>query len=148
MTVTAFMNEANKRLGNCTASPSATLAAWADAAEAINLAYVNNVAVNSGLLSCPAGNNRITADAIAQWNINAYPNPTTGVISLAYSATEEGNMTVTLMDVAGRQVYNNVANVVAGENTSTYDFSSLPKGIYMMNVKTADHSKVIRVVIQ
>ncbi|MEO8149225.1 MAG: T9SS type A sorting domain-containing protein [Bacteroidia bacterium] len=149
MTITQFLNEANKRLGNCTASPSATIAAWADAAEAINLAYLGGVAVNSGLISCPAGNNRIiTVDLNADWNINAYPNPTSGVISIAFSAAQEGTMTMTMMDVTGRQVWNTIVNVVEGENVSTYDFSTLPKGIYMMNVKTADHSKVIRVVIQ
>ena len=57
-------------------------------------------------------------------------------------------MTMILRDVAGREVWSSTVGVIEGDNTITNDFSSLPKGIYMMNVQTADHSKVIRVVIQ
>ncbi|MBL7925958.1 MAG: T9SS type A sorting domain-containing protein [Bacteroidia bacterium] len=147
MTVNQFLSEANKRLGGCVAAPVASPTTWANAAETINLAYLGGAAINTGLLSCPFGNNKVAIETAATWNVSAYPNPSNGIVNVAFNAFVDAEINITVLDLSGRDVWSTTEHAFTGDNTRTYDLSQLPKGVYMMRLSLDDHFKVIRLVI-
>jgi hypothetical protein len=147
MTVQQFASEANKRLGGCVASPVASPTTWASAAETINLAYLGGSAVNTGLLICPSGNNRVEANSVNTWNITAYPNPSHGIVNISFDAVDDAQIDIAVIDLSGRSVWNITEHAFTGENLRSYDLSQLPKGVYMMRLNMGDNLKVIRLVI-
>jgi hypothetical protein len=60
----------------------------------------------------------------------AYPNPATGIVTVAVNANGAANLTVT--DVAGRTAINSAITLVNGK--TTVDMASLEAGVYIFNV--------------
>ena len=149
MTVGAFMAEANKKLGGCTATPSATALDYANACEAINLAYNAGVVVNPSLLSCPSGVNKLeqnTSDY--KLNVNVYPNPTSGMLNLNFESMSDAKVSIRLFDITGNVVWFTEQNAFEGINERTYDLSQLAKGVYMMRISLDKSEQIVRIVIQ
>lgn len=68
------------------------------------------------------------------YNINLYPNPTTGILNIA----TEGVQSVNVMDVDGR--------VVMTANSNVIDMTSLNNGVYFVRVITANGTTTQKVV--
>jgi trimeric autotransporter adhesin len=73
-------------------------------------------------------------------NVSIAPNPTTGEFTISMSNVEE-NTTITVFDAAGKviNVYTNVSS------TTTVDITDVQTGIYMVEVRNANGSKMYRV---
>ncbi|MFZ9848233.1 MAG: glycosyl hydrolase family 18 protein [Flavobacteriales bacterium] len=67
-------------------------------------------------------------------SVNLFPNPSNSNLNINVSAVKVGLSTITVYDLAGRVMFNNVQNLSAGENLSTIDVSSLAAGSYLLNV--------------
>ena len=71
-----------------------------------------------------------------------YPNPATQEVTVV---SNNGNVTnVTIYDITGRLVYTEKANVT----TLSVNISELPKGVYVINVKTAKGENVEKLIIE
>lgn len=149
MTVGAFLAEANKKLGGCAASPVATALDYANACESINLAYLNGVVVNSGLLTCPAGINKVEQGNL-EINLNAsvYPNPTSGMLNLNFESASDSRVNVSLFDVTGNKVWYVQEQAFTGSNVRTYDISNVAKGVYLLRISVDEKEQTIRLVVQ
>jgi uncharacterized protein YjdB len=68
--------------------------------------------------------------------ISIHPNPTSGTVHINWQNQATGNGTITITDVAGREVYRSSLNIntVSGEQTISLD--KLNSGIYIINVKS------------
>ncbi|MGY6562331.1 MAG: T9SS type A sorting domain-containing protein [Luteibaculaceae bacterium] len=70
---------------------------------------------------------------------NAYPNPSNGIVNIPMHISDF-NSTLAVMDISGKQVYS--TRLQGGIYTRTYDFSHLPKGIYILAIK--NESAILR----
>ena len=78
----------------------------------------------------------------------AYPNPTTGTLSLGIEAKETGTATIFITDVGQRIVANYSAQVKAGVNQVTVDMATLPAGVYMATIDVNGARSVVKVMKQ
>ncbi len=62
--------------------------------------------------------------------IIVYPNPNNGVFNIAFNLAKEDNVNLQILDANGREVY--AHKYVVGEIEYPFNFTSYPKGIYMI----------------
>lgn len=67
--------------------------------------------------------------------ILVFPNPNNGVFKIAFNLEKEDNINLLIIDVNGKEVYKH--NFIVGEIEYPFDFSNLPKGIYMAIAKNS-----------
>ena len=70
---------------------------------------------------------------------NLFPNPTTGSTAVNYTLDNASEVSINVVDVAGKVVYSSTEGTqVAGKHTSTIDASSFNTGVYYVTVSTND----------
>jgi hypothetical protein len=98
--------------------------------------------VYNAVVSCREG-------AVAQAaKLNVYPNPTTGMLHVEMTTVNAGKATLQVLDLAGRTVMTQTANMVAGTNNTQLDMTKLAKGAYMINVQSNEGNSQVRVVVE
>ncbi len=78
--------------------------------------------------------------------ISMYPNPATDVVKISYTAGASQDLTITVLDLQGRAVYNQfVRNTTSFDNT--IDVSNLASGTYMVKFENANgtHTESINI---
>lgn len=83
-----------------------------------------------------------------EYGVSVYPNPADKLVSIEINATNStDNYTVTVIDVMGRVVANEVIlNSASSSMIQNMDISSLPSGLYLVTVKNNDNIEVTRFV--
>ncbi len=81
-------------------------------------------------------------------NFSVYPNPTHDQLTLGIDAKEGAVYNVQLLDLEGRVILSESAPAEAGLNEFQLDLSHLAKGVYMLNVKSAEDSWMTRVAVE
>ncbi len=76
-------------------------------------------------------------------NFIIYPNPSNGEFSIK-SRIDVGEATVSIFDMNGRKVFNQVIEL---RQSSTINASGLTSGIYLMQIDSADHSQTTKLII-
>ena len=82
-------------------------------------------------------------------NVSVQPNPTDGMVTINFNDFDASfNYSLEVFDGLGNVVYSK--NDVKGEKTDnyTYDFSSMPKGIYFLRVTADRGEQVIKLILQ
>jgi hypothetical protein len=149
LTVQAILNEGNKVLAGCGGIYSASQ--LRTAIQLINQSWAGGIQGNS-VLTCPAAP-RPTASGnesniAAMMNVMVFPNPNDGFFTLSFESATNDAYTMMMTDVTGRVVYNDKGLSTEGINHIDYNFSNLPKGVYLVQIKQAEEVKTLRVVIQ
>ncbi len=106
---------------------------------------INNV-IELTSVSCETRKADIGNNGAATVSANAFPNPSNGEVTLAFQTEIEGNVTVTLIDVTGKEftVVNN--NVRAGSQNIKVDMSGFAPGVYICRIATAAGEETLRLV--
>ncbi|OFY94437.1 MAG: hypothetical protein A3K10_02455 [Bacteroidetes bacterium RIFCSPLOWO2_12_FULL_31_6] len=80
--------------------------------------------------------------------MNVYPNPAKSdlIVSLNISENSSNNLLI-MVDLQGREVLN-TSIVGVGTVTKTIDLSSIPAGIYILSVKTANYTSCKKVIVE
>jgi N-acetylmuramoyl-L-alanine amidase len=73
-----------------------------------------------------------------------YPNPSNGLFSIDLKNTEFKEYQIDVFNMSGMQVL----SVQSNEQIVNIDASDLPKGMYMVNIKTNDMNKTLKVIIE
>lgn len=76
------------------------------------------------------------------------PNPTKGLVKLTVNADASSNAVIRVYDINGKAVFNTNISLVKGINYKEINLSSVPKGIYQLQVIAGDNEKVIKVVVE
>jgi len=80
--------------------------------------------------------------------LNVYPNPTTGSINLSLSAATAAQTTVTVFDLTGRELFNQIFDS-NGTFFATLDLSSsLPAGIYYIQVQNDNQRSIEKIILK
>jgi hypothetical protein len=64
----------------------------------------------------------------------AWPNPVNDVLNLTLNQTKPERLQIRVVDMNGRTMRANEFNTVRGLNQISLNFSSLPRGMYMIQV--------------
>ena len=81
------------------------------------------------------------------FGIRVTPNPSTGIINLHITGMMNQDADVTITDLQGKPVYQNL--VSRGKNVNQrIDMTSQPKGVYFVKVKVAGETKVEKLVVE
>ncbi len=67
--------------------------------------------------------------------ISLFPNPTSGMLNVQWGTANSGNGTVTVTDVAGRQVMATNIDMSAASGHAQLNLETLNAGLYMVNIK-------------
>ena len=81
-------------------------------------------------------------------NAKVYPNPNNGYFTLRFENRTMENYTMVMTDLTGREVYRTSGVGEIGINQTDYNFSNLPKGVYMIHLRAASDTRVLKVVLQ
>jgi hypothetical protein len=79
--------------------------------------------------------------------LSAFPNPTTGELSIAFPSGEKGSHILQVIDLAGREMLNKEFIFTEGNNLLALDLSALPQGMYYLGLRGSEEKK-LRIVIQ
>lgn len=77
-------------------------------------------------------------------SVSVYPNPASDLVNVVIPTTIEGTLELRVMDVAGNLV--NTQVVAAGNNT--LDVSTLAKGVYMLQMNSANGNFTRRIIVE
>jgi uncharacterized delta-60 repeat protein len=78
----------------------------------------------------------------ANYSITAYPNPTTGILTLNIEGLEIDGLTLSVYDVLGRRIETRSVN----NNSETVDLSQQLSGVYMISIEGKELNYVQRIV--
>ncbi|HEY0030846.1 MAG TPA: PKD domain-containing protein [Bacteroidia bacterium] len=70
--------------------------------------------------------------------LSAYPNPTSDLLTLTYSLSEKGNITVEIFDVLGNKVSSMAQQALVGKNETLLNLSTFNKGAYLIKVSNGN----------
>ncbi|MFZ4520912.1 MAG: choice-of-anchor V domain-containing protein [Bacteroidales bacterium] len=74
------------------------------------------------------------------------PNPSTGVFKLTVSGLENRNAVVTISEITGRMIVNQIMDSSVGQQMK-FDLSGYPKGLYLVKIQSDNQSLVRKLVI-
>jgi PKD repeat protein len=77
-----------------------------------------------------------------------YPNPSEGLIRLAFSEASAEPVTIRVFDLMGRMILQKEANAFQGQAELTINLSSAGKGVYILRVSTGSRNKSSLVVVR
>lgn len=83
-----------------------------------------------------------------QWNVKVYPNPSTGLFSIHTGMSEMNNLSITVTDLNGREVYHQVVKSLDTTTDLAVDLTNENTGIYFVKVRWNDEVKVVKLIKQ
>jgi hypothetical protein len=84
----------------------------------------------------------------ASIQLQVYPNPANEYINLSFNVEQSQQATIILRDAAGRIVYNEAKEAIAGFNNQQIEVSNLAKGVYFVQLQTSDASENTRLIVE
>jgi zinc-dependent metalloproteinase lipoprotein len=79
--------------------------------------------------------------------ISIFPNPSTGIINLAFALKNQSNVKIEVTNMLGQTVYSDIESNVSAQ-TKTIRLNDVAKGVYMITVSTANEKLIRKVVIE
>lgn len=75
-----------------------------------------------------------------------HPNPTSGQINFEVEASTDNDATISIFDMSGKLIIKKEQEITAGMQSWSFDFTSLPAGIYLARLNTLTESKTVKIV--
>ncbi|HVX25712.1 MAG TPA: choice-of-anchor tandem repeat GloVer-containing protein [Parafilimonas sp.] len=115
--------------------------------QASNTCGVSGKQIKTITVTCTAKES-ITSDAVASTANGVTPNPTTGNATLHFTSDGLLKYTINIVDVTGKILLMYDVNAVHGDNSRKLDLSKFAKGMYYIQLKSENDTKVFKVVLQ
>jgi len=97
----------------------------------------NTIKISGTSASVENISSAVTAEGKSN-NAFAYPNPVRNAVTINYSAKQNGMYIFELTELSGKILFHKEVNAVHGLNNTTIDMSRFTKGIYFVNIISAD----------
>lgn len=98
-------------------------------------------------VQCATGGGKMDMIDDYSTNLNLFPNPTLGILTIHIPGIIEGSADISIQDIEGRKILSNTAFIVPG-NDPTLDLSKLAKGIYIISVTAEGQNYSGKVVLE
>jgi hypothetical protein len=143
--VNDLIAEANRKIGNCASSYSAS--ALSSALEAINENYSDGI-VDKGFLVCP-DENKDKLISTSEFEIGISPNPVSSEATITVSTVKDDVIEVELFSITGQKAGMLFKGpVAAGDKKAILlDASNLQTGIYIVKVQSSTNVYTQRIVV-
>ena len=79
---------------------------------------------------------------------NIYPNPAADHVTVTFHALDEANYSVSMVDVTGRTIMNEVRTSVMGDNQVEINTASIAKGVYFVIFTKGDQKVQSKLIVQ
>ncbi|MCD6067865.1 MAG: hypothetical protein K0S33_2691 [Bacteroidetes bacterium] len=93
---------------------------------------------------CPASVGLAASELNSQ--IAVFPNPSTGVINMAFALSNQSDVKIDVTNMLGQSVYTSLEKAMSA-GTKTIDLSHVSKGVYLVTISTGKDKMVRKVVI-
>jgi hypothetical protein len=80
--------------------------------------------------------------------VKVYPNPGNGKLSVSFTAATKGDVTISITDAKGAEVYNKTIDAFSGEFFSQVDISGKGKGTYYLKIEQGDDSITKKILVE
>lgn len=90
----------------------------------------------------------ITHEETSPLTLLVYPNPNTGSYSIDYTGEQNELLTITVTDLAGKQIKSEKWSVKPGSNKTGFDLGHAPAGIYFTTVTGVKGQHTVKIVKQ
>jgi hypothetical protein len=80
--------------------------------------------------------------------VQVYPNPATTSVSISLQIADQSDVTISITDVAGKEISSRNYGQLNGSSTITINTSNTPAGVYFVNVKMDNAITQKKVIIQ
>ena len=100
------------------------------------------ITCNTGRTACAAVDTCAAVginDLFSNNSFEIFPNPSNGEFNVHFNAAKQDNYTITVTNSVGEKIYDYKLNGFAGEFNQTIDLGVVSKGLYMVNISTADN---------
>jgi hypothetical protein len=81
-------------------------------------------------------------------SLDIYPNPATDKLNVVFNSESDGTMEISLINLTGQVVLNDLSENSAGNYHSVLDVKTLPAGIYFLELKSSSTKIVRKVVVE
>ncbi|REK49473.1 MAG: T9SS C-terminal target domain-containing protein, partial [Bacteroidetes bacterium] len=143
--------------GGATISPAGTSATVDFNSATSSTAIITMNAVNACGFSSPAkktiavnlGCREASNGLASEVALGAYPNPTTGMITVSFESSSDAKYALKVVDLLGNVVVSNVISASEGTNTQEVDLSNVAKGMYLLSIETdGAKTQTLRVIVE
>ena len=105
------------------------------------------ISTDGGILKWSAGPVGINPSVMVKAETSAYPNPSNGLVTLKFKNNGMEEIQLSLVNTIGELIFQETIKNTFLVNKS-FDFSHLPKGMYMMNLQTGLERITEKLIIQ
>jgi hypothetical protein len=81
-------------------------------------------------------------------NLTVYPNPTTGIVNLSLTGFNGKRTTLSVVNVIGTVVYQEILPTVDGRVNKSIDLSKQANGLYYIKLDAEDYSEIRKIVLK
>ena len=109
--------------------------------------YDNAQTINSILkYDDPIGITAVKTYTVEQNDFHICPNPSRGNVMFSINGANANDINLKVLDLTGKVIFEKVLNV-KGVSTTSYDFSNLSKGMYIVNISSAKENITKKLII-
>ena len=101
-----------------------------------------------GAISYMVGSLVVKSEHVDQMDCILYPNPNQGGFTIDYNSNSEGQLTIEMYDVTGKQVMKQFWFVADGTNSRVFETNGLPKGIYYTKISNSNGFTTIKTILE
>lgn len=80
-------------------------------------------------------------------NVTLHPNPSSGIVNVSFDLTNDDEVSITIVDIAGKVVYENKPSRIVSGSHSIEIATELPKGIYTTIISTKSFNVANKLII-
>jgi hypothetical protein len=81
-------------------------------------------------------------------DIEIYPNPADNQLNIAFSAKDNVDLNISLIDISGRAIMQNMYSANSGTNLIKIDINNISRGIYFLNIMENNSSLNYKVIVK
>ena len=105
------------------------------------------ISTDGGIFKWGVGPVGLNSPSMVKAELSAYPNPSNGIVTLNFKNRGAADVSLSLTNSLGEQVFTKTIKNTVLVN-KTFDFSGLPKGIYILNLEYGTERSTEKLVIQ
>jgi hypothetical protein len=106
------------------------------------------VTVFQARVGAPSTNGDVVANEQSLSDILVYPNPVRDHFNISFTASNDKNVSVKLLDLTGREVLSREYSPVIGLNKIELSLASLSRGIYITCLQNGSESKMVKIILE